>query len=305
MSLFNRLLVMTLPLVPKPIVGWVAQRYVAGETLEQAVETIRRLNSEGAMATVDLLGEEVQDRARATAAVAEYQRVLAAIAEHDLDCNISVKPTQLGLHQDESFCRDNIAELVAAAAAREGGFVRIDMEDRKTTDATLRIYREIHRRHDPGPRGRVGVVFQAYMRRTLQDIAELPAEGANVRLCKGIYIEPRTAAWKGYDTVRANYLAALEKLLRRGVYVGIATHDEYLVCGAVALIDKLGIARDRYEFQMLLGVEDELRRILLDGGHRLRVYVPYGRDWYLYSIRRLRENPEVAGHVMRAFLSGK
>nr|XP_061811846.1 proline dehydrogenase-like [Nerophis lumbriciformis] len=305
MSLFNRFLVTTLPLVPKPIVGWVARRYVAGETLEQAVETIRRLNGEGAMATVDLLGEEIEDQAQATAAVEEYQRVLAAIEEHGLDCNISVKPTQLGLDQDESFCRDNIAELVERAAARDGGFVRIDMEDRETTDATLRIYREIHRRQDPGPRGRVGVVFQAYMRRTLQDIAGLPVEGANVRLCKGIYIEPRQAAWKGYETVRLNYLAALEKLLRRGVYVGIATHDEYLVCGAVALIDRLGIPADRYEFQMLLGVEDELRRILLDGGHRLRVYVPYGRDWYLYSIRRLRENPEVAGHVLRAFLSGK
>ncbi len=304
MSLFNRILVTTLPLVPKPMVGWVARRYVAGETVEQAVETIRRLNAEGALVTVDLLGEEIQDRAQATAAVGEYQRVLAAIEEHDLRCNISVKPTQLGLDLDETFCRDNIAGLVERSAARADGFVRIDMEDRRTTDATLRIYREIHRRHDPGPRGRLGVVFQAYMRRTLQDIAELPSAGANVRLCKGIYIEPRQDAWKGYQTVRLNYLAALEQLLRRGVYVGIATHDEYLVCGAVALLDQLKVPADRYEFQMLLGVEQELRRILLAAGHRLRVYVPYGRDWYLYSLRRLRENPEVAGHVLRSFLKG-
>ena len=143
------------------------------------------------------------------------------------------------------------------------------------------------------------------MRRTLDDIAGLPDEGANVRLCKGIYIEPRPTAWKGYDTVRHNFVAALEKLLSAGVYTGIATHDEYLACAAVALLDRYQVPRERYEFQMLLGVDEELRKILLDGGHRLRVYVPYGADWYQYSIRRLRENPEVAGHVARAFLGLK
>jgi proline dehydrogenase len=190
-------------------------------------------------------------------------------------------------------------ERIVAAAARHGNFVRIDMEDASTTDATLRIYREIWRRHH-----NLGVVLQAYMRRTLADIAELPLDGANVRICKGIYIEPRAIAWKGFETVRANYLAALEKIFSRGIYVGVATHDEHLVCGAIALADRMGIRRDRYEFQMLLGVEPELRRILLAGGHRLRVYVPYGRDWYPYSTRRLRENPEVAAHVMKAFFRG-
>ena len=142
------------------------------------------------------------------------------------------------------------------------------------------------------------------MRRTLADIGELPREGANVRLCKGIYIEKRSVAWKGFETVRQNYLAALEKLFARGVYVGIATHDEYLACGVIALADRMGIRRDRYEFQMLLGVDRDLRQILLQGGHRLRVYVPYGHDWYAYSMRRLRENPEVAKHVMKAFFRG-
>jgi proline dehydrogenase len=143
-------------------------------------------------------------------------------------------------------------------------------------------------------------VLQAYMRRTLRDIGELPADRPNVRLCKGIYVEPRAVAWKGYDTVRANFLVALEKLIARGTYVGIATHDEFLVQGACGLIDRFHLPRDRYEFQMLLGVEPELRRILIEQGHRLRVYVPYGRDWYPYSVRRLRENPEVARHVLRA-----
>jgi proline dehydrogenase len=299
MSVFNRLLVTSLPLVPKPIVRRVASRYVAGETLEDAVRVIRTLNQEGAMATVDVLGEEVSEREKALAATEENLQVFAAIAREKLDANVSVKPTLLGLKIDEGFCRDNIGRIAETAKA-QGNFVRIDMEDQTTTTATLRIYRELQGRH-----GNVGCVLQAYMRRTLADIDDLPAEGASVRLCKGIYIEHRKVAWKGYETVRANFVNALEKLILRGVYVGIATHDEYLACAASGLLDKHGVPRDRYEFQMLLGVDDELRRILLAAGHRLRVYVPYGRDWYPYSMRRLRENPEVARHVLKAFLAGK
>jgi proline dehydrogenase len=296
--MLDSLVVRTLPLVPKFIVGRVAARYVAGETLDDAVKTIRQLNAEGAMATVDLLGEEVKDRGKASEAVEEYLRILERIRQEGLDANISVKPTQLGLNFDETFCRDNYDRLAAAAKER-GNFMRLDMEDHTTTDATLRIFRYLWQRH-----GNVGPVLQAYMRRTLADIAELPT-GSGVRLCKGIYVEPRKVAWKGFDTVRLNYLQALEKLLRQGTYVGIATHDEHLACGAVGLIDRLGVPRDRYEFQMLLGVDNSLRRILIEGGHRLRVYVPYGRDWYLYSMRRLRENPQVAGHVLRAMLRGE
>jgi len=299
MSVFNRMLVTTMPLVPKAIVGRVASRYVAGETLDDAVRTVRTLNSQGAMATIDVLGEEVHEREKAVAAVEEYIRVFQAISAQQLDSNVSIKPTLLGLKIDEGFCRDCI-ERVVATAKEHGNFVRIDMEDNTTTDATLRIYRDLHERY-----GNVGVVLQAYMRRTLRDIDELPEHGASVRICKGIYVEPREIAWKGYETVRANYVEALEKLIVRGVYPAIATHDEYLACRGVALVDKHGLARDRYEFQMLLGVDDELRRVLIAGGHRLRVYVPYGRDWYPYSMRRLRENPEVARHVLRAMLSGR
>jgi proline dehydrogenase len=296
MGLFDRALVSTLPLVPRAAVGRVASRYVAGETIADAVTTVRRLNERGAMATVDVLGEEVSERETARAAVDEYLRVLATIEREGLDCNVSIKLTLLGLKIDRDFCRDNVAEI-AQAAARRGNFVRLDMEDRTTTDDTLGIYHELQ----PAT-GNLGVVLQAYMRRTLADVERLPAEGANVRLCKGIYIEPRAVAWKGYDTVRRNFVAALGKLLRRGAYVAVATHDEYLVCAARALLDEHRVPRERYEFQMLLGVDEELGRILIDEGHRLRVYVPYGRDWYPYSIRRLRENPEIAGHVMRATL---
>lgn len=296
MSLFSRLVVTTLPFVPKFLVRRVAAPYVAGETLDDALATIRDLNASGAMATLDLLGEEVRDRDKASAAAAEYQRILDRIREEKLDSNVSVKLTQLGQKLDEAFCLDNVTRLVETAE-RDDNFVRLDMEDHTTTDSTLKIYRRLYDRF--GGR-RTGVVFQSYMRRTLRDIAELPEKDANVRLCKGIYIEPPEIAWKGYETVRYNFVAALEKLFARGAYVGIATHDEYLLCAASAMIDRLGIPRDRYEFQMLLGVEPRLRRILIERGHRLRVYVPYGGEWYQYSIRRLRENPEVALHVMRA-----
>lgn len=299
MSAFNRLLVTGLPMVPKPLVGRVASRYVAGESLDDAIRVVRKLNEQGAMATLDVLGEEVSERGKATAAVEEYLRVFAAIDREKVDSNISIKLTLLGLKIDEGFCRDNVARIVETAKSF-GNFVRIDMEDYTTTDATLRIYRELHDRY-----GNVGVVLQAYMRRTLRDIEELPDQGANIRLCKGIYVEPRKIAWKGYETVRHNYVQALDKLMSRGVYVGIATHDEFLACAASALVDKHGLKPDRYEFQMLLGVDEELRRILIAAGHRLRVYVPYGPDWYPYSIRRLRENPEVARHVLKAMMSGK
>lgn len=296
MSAFNRVLVTGLPMVPKPIVGKVASRYVAGATLDDAVRVVRSLNKQGAMATMDVLGEEVHEREKATAAVDEYLRVFDAIDRERIDSNVSIKLTLLGLKIDEGFCRDNVAR-VADTARRYGNFVRIDMEDSTCTDATLRIYRELQDRY-----GNLGVVLQAYMRRTFADIDGLPEEGANVRLCKGIYVEPRRIAWKGHETVRANFVHALEKLIERGIYVGIATHDEYLACMATALIDKHGLKPERYEFQMLLGVDEELRRILIGAGHRLRVYVPYGRDWYPYSMRRLRENPEVARHVLKSLL---
>lgn len=296
MSLFSRLVVTTLPLVPKFLVGRVAMRYVAGETRSEALDTVRELNAQGACATLDLLGEEVSERGKAEAAVGEYVALFEHIEREGLDANVSIKLTLLGLKIDEAFCRENVRRIAAAAAA-SSNFVRIDMEDSSCTDATLRIYRAVHAEY-----GNLGVVFQAYMRRTLADIGELPDDKPNVRLCKGIYIEPRRIAWKGYETVRANFTAALEKLLTRGVYVGIATHDEHLACEAEILLDRLAVPGNRYEFQMLLGVDEELRSVLLERGHRLRVYVPYGRDWYPYSVRRLRENPEVAKHVIRATL---
>ena len=296
MSLFDSLVKYGMPLVPKSIVGRVAQRYVAGEGLDDAVQTLRTMNEEGSMGTVDVLGEEVQEPSKASEAVAEYLKLLDRIQTEKLDANISIKPTMLGLKIDQELCEENVALIVNRAAELEN-FVRIDMEDHTCTDATLRIYQDLQPKY-----GNLGVVFQSYMRRTLQDIEEMPESGSNIRLCKGIYIEPRKVAWKGYETVRYNFVAALEKMIHRDIYAAVATHDEYLVCAAVALLERHQVPHDRYEFQMLLGVDEELRQILIDAGHRLRVYVPYGKDWYPYSTRRLRENPEMAIHVMRAML---
>jgi proline dehydrogenase len=296
MSLFDNLVRHGMPLVPKPIVGTVAKRYVAGNTLDDAVRVIRDLNREGAMATVDVLGEEVHERAKAEAAVLEYQQVLDRVDQEKLDANISIKPTLLGLTIDEGFCAQQV-EGIVLRAKEHGNFVRVDMEDHTCTDATLRIYRRMAEAH-----GSVGVALQAYMRRLVGDITDLLPLKPNVRLCKGIYREPRAVAWKEFDTIRANYVYCLEKLLVGGGYVGIATHDPHLVWAGMMVVDRLGLDRSQYEFQMLLGVDPELRRIILDAGHRLRVYVPYGKDWYPYSIRRLRENPTVARHVVRALV---
>ena len=295
MGLFTRMIVGMLPLIPKPIVGFVAKRYVAGVKLENAIDIIRQLGREGACATLDILGEAVTKRAMAESFTKNYIGLFETIKREGLDSTVSVKPTMLGLKIDEGYCSANL-DLIATAARESGNTVCIDMEDRETTDYTLRIYRELLARH-----GSVTTVLQARMRRTLKDIDSFPAAGASVRLCKGIYLEPRSVAWTEYHTIRRAYVAALDKLLSRGIFTGIATHDEYLVQEAFALLDRYQVPRDRYEFQMLLGVDPELRKLITGLGHRLRVYVPFGTEWYAYSTRRLRENPDIARHVVRAF----
>ena len=297
MSLFDMLIRSTLPITPRPIIHFFAKRYVAGATLENAVATVRRLASEGCCATIDVLGESVANREQAQAAVGNYMAVIDAISEHSLDANVSLKPTQMGLLIDEGFCRDNIAAILAKAHPR-GIFVRIDMEDSPTTDATLRIYRDLIARFPKG----TGIVLQARLRRTLADAVQAGAEGTNVRLCKGIYLEPRSIAYRERDIIRNAYVHALRALLAGSSYVGVATHDEWLVAEALGVAQQLGAGRDRFEFQMLLGVDPELRRILTGAGHKLRVYVPFGSHWYPYSVRRLRENPTIARAGLEAFI---
>jgi proline dehydrogenase len=287
-ALLDRAIVRLLPAVPKPLVQRLSSRYIAGPLLDDAIRVVSRLNAKGKLATVDVLGEEVSSADEARALAGQYHDVLARIDEEGLDANISVKLTGFGLELDDDLCRENLEAVVLDAAAR-GTFVRIDMEDSSTTDRTLELYRALLANGHEN----VGVVLQAYLRRTATDLVGL----GNVRLCKGIYVEPPEIAYREYDAVRASYVHSLEALVAQGTYVGIATHDEYLIGEALRVVAEAGLEPDRYEFQMLLGVRPERADRLVADGHRLRVYVPYGTQWYEYSVRRLQENPKIAGYV--------
>ncbi|MFL5952617.1 MAG: proline dehydrogenase family protein [Gaiellaceae bacterium] len=288
MALLDRAIVRLLPAVPKPVVQRLSSRYIAGPTLDDAIRVVRKLNAKRKLATIDVLGEDVTNSDEARAIAGQYLDVLARVDDEGLDSNISVKLTGLGLELDEQVVRDNLEAVVQDAAAR-GNFVRIDMEDSSTTDRTLQLYRHLHAAgHD-----NLGVVLQAYLRRTLSDVPGLD----NVRLCKGIYVEPESIAFRDYEAVRANYIRSLEALVEQGSYVAIATHDEHLIRAALRTVRAAGLGHDRYEFQMLLGVRPERADALVEDGHRVRVYVPYGTHWYEYSVRRLQENPKMAGYV--------
>lgn len=293
MTLLDRAIVRLLPAVPKPFVQLFSSRYIAGPTLADAVDVVRALNADGKLATIDVLGEDVTNPDEAQAIVQAYLDVLDTVQEQALDANISVKPTALGLALDPELCRTNL-EILVHRAQTYGSFVRIDMEDSSTTDATLRIYRELRERGDDN----VGIVLQAYLRRTLDDIRALADLRPNVRLCKGIYVEPAEIAFTDDDAVRASFVRCLEELLGIGSYVGIATHDEWLIRQSLERVRELD--RNAYEFQMLLGVREDRATELVRNGHRLRVYVPFGEHWYQYSLRRLQENPAMAGTIARA-----
>ncbi len=294
MGLLHRLVVGALRLVPRAVVARVARRYIAGETLEEAVAAVRALRAEGCEATVDVLGEFTTSLAQAEAAAAEYLRAVRALRDAGLPVNVSVKVTAFGLLLDGAAC-ERLVEEVAREAAAAGGFLRIDMEDSPCTDRTLRVHDALRAKGLP-----VGIVLQARLRRTPSDARRLAAEGVPVRLCKGIYLEPPEIAHTGSGEIRAAFLECLDVLLAGTGRVAVATHDAALVRGAEERLARLRVPRERYEFQMLLGVLPGLRRSLVAKGHPLRVYVPYGTEWYEYSKRRLRENPEVAGHIVKA-----
>ena len=295
MSILDSALVRLLPAVPKPVVQMFSSRYIAGETLSDAVWCVHDLNTTGAMATLDVLGEEITREEETRAIAQAYRDVFVAIDEAALDSNVSVKLTALGLHLSYDLCRENLLEVVRTAAGF-GNFVRIDMEDSSTTDETLRLYRELREDgHD-----NVGVVFQSRLRRTVDDVKALADLRPSVRLCKGIYLESSTIAFLDYEAVRANFLRCLDALLDAECYVGVATHDEWLIGESLARISQHGLGPLEYELQMLLGVREARRDELVAEGHRLRVYVPFGEQWYRYSLRRLQENPAMAGTIARA-----
>ena len=295
MTILDSVVTRVLPAVPKPVVQRISSRYIAGSKCTDAMTTVRRLNANGKSATVDVLGEEVANVAETHAITALYREVLAQIDEAGLDSTISVKLTGLGLKLDPDLARAHLLELVEDAAARSN-VVTIDMEDSSTTDDTLALYRELREAgHD-----NVGIVLQAMLRRTVDDVRDLGDLRPTVRICKGIYVEPEALAFRDDEAIRVNFVRALEALLDAGSFVGIATHDEWLIGEGRRIVAERGLGRDAYEFQMLLGVRPERADALVAEGHGLRVYVPFGEQWYEYSLRRLQENPRIAGYVAAA-----
>jgi proline dehydrogenase len=298
LNLANHLILSFIQLLPKVLVKPFAMRYIAGERLDDGVRVVKALNSKNLMATLDVLGENVSTEEESVAAVGICQEVLRAIHENHLNSNFSIKLTQFGLKLDEAFCYSNVKRLLEIAS-RYNNFVRVDMEDSSTTSSTLNLYERL--RSDGFEN--LGVVIQANMRRSEEDIHRLIPVKANVRLCKGAYIEPETIAFRDKEGIRLNYLNLLKMLLESRCYVGIATHDDFLISGAYQYIQKMNLKSTDYEFQMLYGVRTKLRDKIVADGHKLRVYVPFGQHWYAYSIRRFKENPQIILYVLHALFS--
>jgi proline dehydrogenase len=298
MDLANQLIVFFLQFLPKRLVKRFAIRYIAGEKLDGAIRVIEFLNSKKMMGTLDVLGENVLTKEESLQAAQAGEEVLHSIHENHLDANLSIKLTQFGLNIDEAFCCSNVMRLLGIAK-RYDNFVRIDMEDSSTTSATLKLFEKLHSEGYDN----VGVVIQANLRRSEDDIRRLIPLRPNVRLCKGAYREPEAIAFRSRKEVQFNFLKLLEMLFDAGCYVGIATHDDFLLGGAFQYIRRMNLRRADYEFQMLHGVKIKLRDRMVAEGHRLRVYVPFGKHWYAYSIRRFKENPQMVRHVIRALFS--
>lgn len=297
MNPINSLIVNFVKLLPQSVVFIFAKRYIAGVKLEDGIRAVKELNAKGILATMDVLGEAVTTKKESEEAKNQCLQVLDAINEHKLNSNLSLKPTQIGLAIDEEFCYNQLVEILEKAKGYNN-FVRIDMEDSPFTDATIKMFKRLKEKYD-----NVGIVVQAYLKRTLNDVKSLNSLGTNYRLCKGIYIEPEEISYKDYQKVRDNYLEILKQMFTDGNYVGIATHDDYLVENAYKMIKEMKIPKDKYEFQMLYGVKENLRDKINADGHKIRIYVPFGEHWYKYSIRRLQENPNMAWYITKSIFS--
>ncbi len=300
--MLNRLIANTLPLFPKRLVWLFSRAYIAGETVDDAMRACQALNSEGIKTTIDILGEFIQNLDEAQNNRDEYLKLIEIAQRTGINGNYSIKPTMFGLLIDAEACYQHVREIVARAADH-GNFIRIDMEDSGCVDLEIDLFRRLKAEFPQN----VGLVVQAYLRRTLDDIKALmdlhtPSVPLNLRLCKGIYIEPARIAFQRYDEINAHFLGNLEFMLQNGIYPGIATHDRVLVDGSLALIDRYEVPQNRYEFQMLYGVTPELRCRIVAAGHTMRAYVPYGRHWFGYSTRRLKENPRIVTSIFKSML---
>lgn len=293
MGLINSLLVKMIPVFPKSFISLFSGRYIAGESLDDAIRESQNLNRQNMSITLDVLGENISALSEATEAKKTCLAVLDAIDRNRIDGNLSIKLTQLGLKLDESACEENVIEIMEKAKSYNN-FIRIDMEDSSCTDGTLDICLKMHKQYD-----RVGAVIQAYLKRSEADIRMLTREGVNIRLCKGIYNEPPEIAYKDRKEIQENYLKLLEIIFDADTYLGIATHDPFLVENACSMIRERNISPGRNEFQMLLGISENLRTQIVADGHKMRVYIPFGEEWYPYSIRRFKENPQLAGYIIK------
>ncbi len=291
--------------MPKKLVWVFSKRYIAGETIEESLLASKLLNEKDIEVTIDLLGEFINTLEEAESNKNQYLEIINRFTEEKITGNFSLKPTMFGLLIEKEKCYQFIREIVALAA-KKNSFVRIDMEDSPCVDLEIDIFKRLRKEF---PRN-VGLVLQAYLRRTLNDLKmfnELNSETnpINFRLCKGIYVEPEKIAYKGYQEVRDHFLEDLEYMFVNQMYAGIATHDRYLVENSFKLIEKYNVPKDMYEFQMLYGVTPELRQYIVDSGHKMRIYVPFGKQWFRYSTRRLKENPKMASDIIKAlFIRG-
>lgn len=304
--MFNKLVAGTLPFVPKKFVWLFSKRYVAGEEIDDAVSISKHLNDNNISVTVDLLGEFIHTIEEAEKNKNEYLKIVRQFRSANINGHFSIKPTSFGLLIDRQKCYDYVREVVAEAA-KANSFVRIDMEDAQCTDLEIELFTKLKNEFPSG----VGLVLQAYLKRTYSDIEHMIASGLNkdgtlnFRLCKGIYVEPEKIAYKDKHIIRHQYLKDLELMFKNNIYVAIATHDSFLVKEAYELIDKYKVSKDRYEFQMLYGVTPALRDSIVAKGHKMRIYVPFGQDWFGYCSRRLKENPKMVSDIMKAiFIRG-
>ena len=303
--MINKLIAGMLPHMPKKLVWIFSKKYIAGETIEDAIRVSKELNSQGIKVTIDLLGEFITDLKQAEENRETYLQIIDRIQAEKIDGNYSLKPTSFGLLLDKEICYQNIRRILEKAAGYNT-FIRVDMEDSICTDREIELFRKLKNEF---PRN-VGLVLQAYLHRTLDDIQNMedlhsPEVHLNFRLCKGIYVEPEAIAFKKYQEVNDHYLEDLEYIIRKGIVPGIATHDKPLVEGAYQLISKYNLPKSTYEFQMLYGVTPELRKSIVEKGHTMRVYVPFGKEWFGYSTRRLKENPKMASYIIKALFIRK
>ncbi|MFB6317980.1 proline dehydrogenase family protein [Saccharicrinis sp. FJH54] len=303
--MINKLIANIIPWFPKPFIWQFSKKYVAGETLETAMQVSADLNEKGMMVTIDLLGEFIKNMDEARDHEKAYYGIIDAITENKIRGGVSLKPTFFGLTIDKDESYTLIRNIVKYAADRSC-FVRIDMEDSDCTTDEIELFRKLKAEFPK----EVGLVLQAYLKRTSNDVTALQdiqmnGTPLNFRLCKGIYVEPEKIAYRDYQKVRDNYLQLLEQMIKAGNYVAIATHDRYLVEGAFKLIEQYKLPHTAYEFQMLYGVTPNLRDEIVAKGHRMRIYVPYGQDWFGYCTRRLKENPKMTSDIIKGiFVKG-